>query len=60
MPPTLALVKKENPKSDGEKQLAYIDRVQEQAYWRLREKEKRTKEEEKEFKELEAKRICQL
>lgn len=55
MASTLALVKKEQPKEAKETQLQYLDRVRAGAYWKLHEKEKRTKAEEEEYKSLETK-----
>jgi len=55
MPSTLALVKKEQPKTPEETPLQFSDRTEEDAYWKLREKKKRTKDEEDELEELKKK-----
>jgi hypothetical protein len=55
MSSALALIQKEQPKESQETALQYIDRTRGDAYWKLYAMEKRTKEEEKEFKALEAK-----
>ena len=55
MSSTLALIQKEQPKESQETALQYLDRTRADAYWKLYAKEKRTKEEEKEVKALEAK-----
>lgn len=55
MSSTLALIQKEQPKESQETTLQYLDRTRAGAYWKLNFKEKRTKEEEKEFKALEPK-----
>lgn len=55
MPSTLALIKKDQPKKSEESELQYLDRVQKDTYLRLIHKKKRTKNEEKEFKEVESK-----
>lgn len=52
MKSTLTLVKKELPKKKEETQLQYKDRTYKEAYLKLNDK-KRTKKEEKEFKEIE-------
>lgn len=57
MASTLALIKKEQPKEAEETQLQYLDRVRQAAYFKLLDKKKRTKKEEEEFKEIEAKCI---
>ncbi len=57
MPSTLALIEKESPKKESESQLKYLDRVRIDAYLKLRNKKKRTKTEEKEFKEVKSKAL---
>jgi hypothetical protein len=57
MSSTLTLVQKEQPKEPHETELQYLDCVRANAYWQLDAKKKRTKEEEEEFKTLEAK-LC--
>lgn len=55
MSSTLALVKKEQPKKPEESPLHYLDRVRADAYWKLHAEKKRTKNEEAEYKAVEAK-----
>ncbi|MFH1444683.1 MAG: hypothetical protein ABIG34_04850 [Candidatus Peregrinibacteria bacterium] len=55
MSTTLALVKKEQSKKPEESALQYADRTEKEAFWKLHNKQKRTKDEEEEHKELERK-----
>ncbi len=57
---TLALVKKEQPKKLEESEADYQDRTVDKAFWKLREKKKRSKEEEEEYKNLHEKYIAYL
>lgn len=52
MATTLSLIRKEQPKKPEETELQYLDRVRQDAFWKLNRKEKRTKDEEAEYKEL--------
>ncbi len=58
MQTTLALVKKEQPQKLEESEADYEDRMVEDAYWKLREKKERTKNEAKEYKDLQEKFIA--
>lgn len=58
MQSTLALVKKELPMKLEESEEDYQDRMVQEAYWKLRERKKRTKPEEEEYKNLQEKYIA--
>lgn len=53
METTLSLVAKDQPKKEKESQLQYLDRVRHEAFYKLRDKKKRTKKDDQELKELE-------
>lgn len=60
MPTTLALVKKELQKKPEESDEDYQDRMVQEAYWKLRERKKRTKREDEEYKDLQNKYVAYL
>lgn len=60
MQTTLALVKKEQPKKPEESEEDYQDRTVNDAFWKLREKKKRSKDEEEEYKNLHEKYIAYI